>query len=60
MLIGGLPFHPVALLLAFGLGRVVTLAGALAFPAPQPRARPPIDALRPQQPGRRSGVACRG
>ena len=30
LLIGGLPFHLVALLLAFGLGALVTLAGALA------------------------------
>jgi putative ABC transport system permease protein len=55
LLISGLPFHPVALLLAFLLGALVTLAGALA-PALAASRVPPLDALRPsQQPGRTLG-----
>ena len=55
LLIGGLPFHPVALLLAFALGALVTLAGALV-PAIASARVPPLDALRPsQQPGRTLG-----
>ena len=55
MLIGGLPFHPVALLLAFGLGALVTLAGALV-PAIASARVPPLDSLRPsRQPGRTLG-----
>ncbi|HEY8177407.1 MAG TPA: ABC transporter permease, partial [Candidatus Limnocylindria bacterium] len=55
LLIGGLPFHPVALLLAFVLGALVTLAGALV-PALAASRLSPLDALRPsQQPGRTLG-----
>ena len=55
LLIGGLPFHPLALLLAFALGALVTLAGALV-PALAASRVPPLDALRPsQQPGRTLG-----
>ena len=55
LLIGGLPFHPLALLLAFALGALVTLAGALV-PALAASRMPPLDALRPsQQPGRTLG-----
>ncbi len=55
LLIGGLPFHPVALLLAFVLGALVTLAGALV-PALAASRVSPLDALRPsQQPGRTLG-----
>jgi putative ABC transport system permease protein len=55
LLIGGLPFHPVALVLAFVLGALVTLAGALV-PALAASRLSPLDALRPsQQPGRTLG-----
>jgi putative ABC transport system permease protein len=55
LLIGGLPFHPVALLLAFVLGALVTLVGALV-PALAAARLPPLDALRPsRQPGRTLG-----
>jgi putative ABC transport system permease protein len=55
LLIGGVPFHPGALLLAFGLGALVTLAGAVA-PALAASRVSPLDALRPsRQPGRTLG-----
>ncbi|HET6746134.1 MAG TPA: FtsX-like permease family protein [Candidatus Limnocylindria bacterium] len=55
LLIGGLPFHPLALLLAVVLGVVVTLAAALV-PALAAARVSPLDALRPsRQPGRTLG-----
>jgi putative ABC transport system permease protein len=52
VLVTGLPINPLALLLAFGMGIVVTLA-ASAFPAAAAARVSPMDALRPsQQPGR--------
>ena len=55
LLIGGPPFSPGALLLAFGLGALVTLAGALV-PALAAARLSPLDALRPsRQPGRTLG-----
>ena len=46
VLIDGLPINPLALLLAFALGVVVTLAGT-AIPAMQAARLSPLDALRP-------------
>lgn len=55
LLIGGPPFSPGALLLAFGLGALVTLAGAVV-PALAAARLSPLDALRPsRQPGRTLG-----
>lgn len=55
LLITGLPFHPLALLLAFVLGAVVTLAASLV-PALAAARVSPLDALRPsRQPGRTLG-----
>jgi putative ABC transport system permease protein len=55
LLIGGPPFSPGALALAFGLGALVTLAGALV-PALAAARLSPLDALRPsRQPGRTLG-----
>ena len=55
LLIGGLPFHPLALLLAVVLGVLVTLAAALV-PALAAARVSPLDALRPsRQPGRTLG-----
>jgi putative ABC transport system permease protein len=55
LLIGGLPFHPLALLLAFVLGALVTLVAALV-PALAAARVSPLDALRPsRQPGRTLG-----
>jgi putative ABC transport system permease protein len=55
LLIGGVSFHPGALALAFGLGALVTLAGALV-PALAASRISPLDALRPsRQPGRTLG-----
>ena len=55
LLIDGLPFHPLALLLAFGLGAGVTLAASLV-PALAAARVSPLDALRPsRQPGRTLG-----
>jgi putative ABC transport system permease protein len=55
LLIGGPPFSPGSLLLAFGLGALVTLAGALV-PALAAARLSPLDALRPsRQPGRTLG-----
>ncbi|HEY7526414.1 MAG TPA: FtsX-like permease family protein [Candidatus Limnocylindria bacterium] len=55
LLIGGPPFSPGALALAFGLGALVTLAGA-AVPALAAARLSPLDALRPsRQPGRTLG-----
>jgi putative ABC transport system permease protein len=55
LLIGGPPFSPAALLLAFGLGALVTLAGAVV-PALAAARLSPLDALRPsRQPGRTLG-----
>ena len=52
VLVTGLPINPLALLLAFGMGVVVTLA-ASAFPAAAAARVSPMDALRPsRQPGR--------
>ena len=54
LLIGGLPFHLVALLLAFGLGAWSRWPAPWCPPSPQRGA--PLDALRPsQQPGRTLG-----
>jgi putative ABC transport system permease protein len=55
LLIGGPPFSLGALALAFGLGAVVTLAGAVV-PALAAARLSPLDALRPsRQPGRTLG-----
>jgi putative ABC transport system permease protein len=55
LLIDGLPFHPLALLLAFLLGAGVTLAASLV-PALAAARVSPLDALRPsRQPGRTLG-----
>jgi putative ABC transport system permease protein len=55
LLISGAPFSPAALLLAFALGAVVTLAGAVV-PALAAARLSPLDALRPsRQPGRTLG-----
>jgi putative ABC transport system permease protein len=55
LLIGGPPFNLGALLLAFGLGALVTLAGALV-PALAAARLSPLDALRPSRlPGRTLG-----
>lgn len=55
LLIGGLSFNPGALALAFGLGALVTLAGAVV-PALAASRISPLDALRPsRQPGRTLG-----
>jgi putative ABC transport system permease protein len=55
LLIAGVSFHPGALLLAFGLGALVTLAGAVV-PALAASRVSPLDALRPsRQPGRTLG-----
>ena len=55
LLIGGPPFSAGALALAFGLGGIVTLAGALV-PALAAARLSPLDALRPsRQPGRTLG-----
>jgi putative ABC transport system permease protein len=55
LLIAGPPFNPGALLLAFGLGALVTVAGALV-PALAAARLSPLDALRPsRQPGRTLG-----
>jgi len=55
LLIGGPPFSVGALALAFGLGALVTLAGAL-IPALAAARLSPLDALRPsRQPGRTLG-----
>ena len=55
LLVGGLPFHPLALLLAVVLGVGVTLAAALV-PALAAARVSPLDALRPsRQPGRTLG-----
>jgi putative ABC transport system permease protein len=55
LLIGGLSFNPGALALAFGLGSLVTLTGALV-PALAASRISPLDALRPsRQPGRTLG-----
>jgi putative ABC transport system permease protein len=52
VLVTGLPINPLALLVAFGMGMVVTLA-ASAFPAAAASRISPMDALRPsRQPGR--------
>jgi putative ABC transport system permease protein len=52
VLVTGLPINPLALLLALGMGVVVTLA-ASAFPAAAASRVSPMDALRPsRQPGR--------
>ena len=52
VLVTGLPLNPLALLLAFGMGVLVTLA-ASAFPAAAAARISPLDALRPsRQPGR--------
>jgi putative ABC transport system permease protein len=52
VLVAGLPLNPLTLLLAFGMGMVVTVA-ASAFPAAAAAAVSPLDALRPsRQPGR--------
>ncbi|MEX0709954.1 MAG: FtsX-like permease family protein [Chloroflexota bacterium] len=52
VLVTGLPLNPLALLLAFGMGVVVTLA-ASALPALAASRISPLDALRPsRQPGR--------
>ncbi|HLE89216.1 MAG TPA: FtsX-like permease family protein [Candidatus Limnocylindria bacterium] len=52
VLITGLPLNPLALLLALGLGLVVTMA-ASALPAVAASRISPLDALRPsRQPGR--------
>jgi putative ABC transport system permease protein len=52
VLVTGLPLNPLALLVAFGMGIVVTLA-ASAFPAAAAARVSPMDALRPsRQPGR--------
>ena len=52
VLVTGLPLNPFALVLAFGMGIVVTLA-ASAFPAAAAARVSPMDALRPsRQPGR--------
>jgi putative ABC transport system permease protein len=53
VLVTGVPFHPLALLLAAVLGVAVTLAAA-ALPAMAASRVSPLDALRPShQPGRR-------
>jgi len=55
LLIGGPPFSPGSLLLAFGLGALVTLAGAVV-PALAAARLSPLDSLRPsRQPGRTLG-----
>jgi putative ABC transport system permease protein len=55
LLIGGPPFSVGALALAFGLGALVTLAGAVV-PALAAARLSPLDALRPsRQPGRTLG-----
>jgi putative ABC transport system permease protein len=55
LLIGGVPFHPLALLLAILLGAFVTLAASVA-PALAAARVSPLDALRPsRQPGRTLG-----
>jgi putative ABC transport system permease protein len=52
VLVTGLPINALALLVAFGMGMVVTLA-ASAFPAAAASRISPMDALRPsRQPGR--------
>jgi putative ABC transport system permease protein len=52
VLVTGLPINPLALLVALGMGVVVTLA-ASAFPAAAASRVSPMDALRPsRQPGR--------
>ena len=52
VLVSGLPLNPIALLLAFGMGVVVTLA-ASAFPAAAAARISPLDALHPsRQPAR--------
>jgi putative ABC transport system permease protein len=52
VLVTGLPLNPVALLLAFGMGLLVTLA-ASAFPAAAAARISPLDALHPsRQPAR--------
>jgi putative ABC transport system permease protein len=52
VLVTGLPINPLALLIAFGMGIVVTLA-ASAVPAAAASRISPMDALRPsRQPGR--------
>jgi putative ABC transport system permease protein len=55
LLITGLPFDPLALMLAFALGAAVTLAASLV-PALAAARVSPLDALRPsRQPGRTLG-----
>ncbi len=56
VLVGGLPLDFGALLLAFGLGLVVTLVGA-AVPAVRAASLAPLEALRPS---RRTGGALAG
>lgn len=52
VLVGGVPFHPGAMALAFGLGALVTLAASV-LPAAAAARVSPLDALRPsRQPGR--------
>lgn len=52
VLVTGLPLHPLALLLAFGMGVAVTLAASV-FPAAAATRVSPLDALRPsRQPAR--------
>ena len=59
MLVTGLPFNPLALLLAFGMGIVVTLAPRW-FPRWRAARVSPMDALRPsRQPGRTLGGRLR-
>ena len=48
VLVTGLPFNPIALLLAFGMGAAVTMVAA-AFPAAAASRISPLDGLRPSR-----------